>query len=207
MKKVILSLALILFLSLIRQPANAYMYGEEQPTSQLIVDKRIKTTAVAEWQDNLPASQIVLKEGNIVEFEIKIKNTGDTELKNIDVTDYLPSYLKFIFGPSTPNESEKEINWKIEKLEAGKEESFKIRAQIENADQINSDGAFCLINKAKAVAESGESDEDTASFCLVSAEKLPEAGFDNLITGTLIAGLIGTLGVSLRKFGRGEILA
>ena len=188
------------------RPANSYIYGEEAVTRQLIVDKLIKTTAISDWQDNLPASQIVLKEGDVVEFEIKVKNTGDQELKNINVADYLPSYLKFIFGPATPNDSQ-ELTWKIEKLDPGQEENFKIRTQIEGSNQVASDGTFCLMNKARAEAETGEADEDTASFCIVGAKKLPKAGSHNLALGTLIASLIGATGILLRKFGRGEILA
>jgi len=205
-KPILLYLCISIFLGIglfFAVPASAYMYGEEQTTNQLIVDKKIKAINT-DWQDNLPASQIVLKEGNLVEFQIKIKNSGDQELKNIKATDFLPSYLEFIFGPANPEE--KEIKWQIEKLDSGQEQTFNIRAQIKGANQVASDGTFCLINKVKATAESGESDEDTASFCLMGAKKLPQAGSHNLAIGSLVAGLIGLTGITLRKFGRGEIL-
>lgn len=201
---VLLMLALSLFVWAPR--ADAYMYGEEQPTSQLVVDKRIKTTTISNWQDNLPASQVTLKEGDLVDFKIIIKNTGDKELKNIRVTDYLPSYLEFIFGSAKPND-QREINWTIDKLSPGKEKEFRIRTKISGSNQANTEGTFCLMNKSRAEAETGEADEDTASFCLLAAKKLPQAGSHNLALGTLIIGLIGSIGIILRKFGRGEIFA
>lgn len=200
-------LAFLLSLALLTPfKVEADMYESEEPSRQLIVDKRIKTTSVENWQDNLPASQIVLKNSDIVEFEIVVKNTGDETLNNIDVWDNLPSYLKFIFGPANPQENGKDINWKIDRLNPGEERAFQIRTQIEGADTASSNGNFCLMNKVSARADTGEYDEDTASFCLVGAEKLPTAGAGNLVIGTIVASTIALLGIGLRKFGRGEIL-
>lgn len=194
----------LLAFSLICQKANAYQYDNGESSSQLILDKRIRTVNADNWQDNLSASQVVLKNGDALDFDILVKNSGDKELKNIEVKDYLPNYLKFIFGPASPNNGE--IVWTIDKLNPGEERSFQIRVQVDGADQASSEGNFCLINKASAKAESGEYDEDTASYCLVGAEKLPQAGVGNLLAGTLFALSIGSVGVVLRKFGRGEIL-
>jgi len=215
MKKVIpgkpfLFLALTAFISAVTmacikiKPVRAYMYDGEEPSSQLIVDKRVKALGVTEWQDNLSSSQITLKEDDLIGFEIVVKNTGETELKNIDVKDHLPSYLRFIFGPNNPDNQE--INWNIDHLNPGEERSFQIRMQIDGVDQV-SEGTFCLLNKVSARAESGEYDEDTASFCLMGAKELPESGTGNLITGTLITSIVAITGIFLRKFGRGEILA
>lgn len=185
---------------------NGYMYGEEQPARQLVVDKQLKSSSTNEWQDNLPASQIVLKEGDLVDFKIIIRNSGDEELKNITVTDELPSFLSFIFGPAQPND-QNQLSWQIESLAAGEEKSFTIRTKISGTESASQEGTFCLMNKALASAESGEGDEDTASFCLVGAKKLPKAGSYNLAIGTIIASIIAGLGIFLRKFGRGELWA
>lgn len=206
MKKVIVLLFTFAFLFLTSvRSANGYMYGEGQLSSQLIVDKRVRAINT-EWQDNLPASQVTFKEGEVVEFEIKVKNSGDKELKNIKVTDYLPSFFEFVFGPAN-SDDKREINWEIEDLSEGEEQSFQIRGRVNDTKQSVVEGTICLINKAKAVAETGEADEDTASYCLAGAKKLPTAGAGNLGLGVIIAGLIGAVGIALRKFGRGEILA
>jgi len=205
-KPIVLVLALVLSLLISARPAKSYMYGEEQISRQLVVDKQLKTIDLNDWQDNLPPSQQALKEGDLIEFMIKVKNSGDQELNNIDVVDYLPSYLTLVFAPAMTND-QNEVVWQIEKLDPGQEENFRIRARAENSDQAIGEGSLCLMNRVRAEAETGEADEDTASFCIVRAKNLPQAGSHNLVIGTLVASIIAGVGIFLRKFGRGEILA
>jgi uncharacterized repeat protein (TIGR01451 family) len=207
-KTMVVGITLLLSIGLIAAPAWAgYMYGEEEPTSQLIVDKQVTTPDVDNWQDNLPASQIVLKTGDLIKFRITIKNSGDKDLKKIQVTDTLPQYLNVIFNPGEYDKDNNQIKWEIDKLEAGEEKTFEIRAHIDPSEESVIDGTLCLINKAEAEAETGERDEDTASFCIVAPEALPEAGSGvaEILMGTGFASMIGLAGVFLRKFGRGEI--
>lgn len=205
---IVAGIAFLLSLSLsLASPIDAYMYGEDQPTSQLIVDKQIATSETANWQDNLPADQEVLREGDLVKFQITIKNSGDKNLTNIQVTDSLPEYLTPVFNPGEYNKENNQIKWEIEKLEAGEQETFEIRAHIDSANQALVDGTQCLINKVEAVAETGESDQDTSSFCITTPQVLPEAGtgVSEILVGTGFAAMIGLAGVILRKFGRGQI--
>ncbi len=205
---IVAGIAFLLSLSLsLASPIGAYMYGEDQPTSQLIVDKQIATSETANWQDNLPADQEVLREGDLVKFQITIKNSGDKNLTNIQVTDSLPEYLTPVFNPGEYNKENNQIKWEIEKLEAGEQETFEIRAHIDSANQALVDGTQCLINKVEAVAETGESDQDTSSFCITTPQVLPEAGtgVSEILVGTGFAAMIGLAGVILRKFGRGQI--
>ena len=197
---------LLLGLIFLAWSVEAYIYEEEVPLRQIIVDKQIKTASMTEWQDNLPASQIVLKEGELLEFNIKVKNSGDQELKNIQITDKLPDYWRFIFGPAQPNEN-REINWQIEKLAAGEEKTFRLRGQIKGLESVKTEGTFCLMNKIRVETETGEIDEDQASFCLLRLKKTPPTGSSNLIWGSLVLGLVALTGIGLRKFGRGEIWA
>ncbi len=189
-------------------PAEAsYMYGDEEPTSQLIVDKQLTTTDIDGWQDNLPTSQLVLKDDDLITFRITVKNSGDKELKKITVTDTLPQYLTVVFNPGELDQDNNQITWEIENLKAGEEETFKIRAHVDTEDETVVDGTLCLINKVEAKAESGEHDQDTTSFCIVAPEELPEAGngVSEILMGTGFAAMIGLAGVILRKFGRGQI--
>lgn len=181
----------------------AYLYGGEEPTAQIVIDKRIKATDIV-WQDNLTAVEKVFQNGDLVDFEIKVKNSGDKDLKNITVKDVLPSFLNLIFSPAK-SENNGEISWTISELKAGKEETFRIRTEIKKDFKTESEGNFCALNKAEATAESGENDSDTASFCLSSVKKLPKAGAENLLLATAVSAVIASCGIGLRKFGRGEI--
>ena len=189
-------------------PAEAsYMYGDEEPTSQLIVDKQLTTTDINGWQDNLPTSQLVLKDNDLITFRITVKNSGDKDLNKVKVTDTLPQYLTIVFNPGKYDQENNLITWEIDQLKAGKEKTFKIRAHIDTENKAVVDGTLCLINKVDVKAESGEHDEDTTSFCIVAPEKLPEAGngVSEILMGTGFAAMIGLAGVILRKFGRGQI--
>jgi uncharacterized repeat protein (TIGR01451 family) len=205
---IVAGVAFLLSLSLsLASPVGAYMYGEEQPTSQLIVDKQITTSENINWQDNLPATQEVLREGDLVKFKITIKNSGDKDLINIEVIDSLPEYLTPVFNPGEYDQENNKIKWKIEKLNAGDQKTFEIRAHIDSSNQELIEGTQCLINKVEAVAETGESDQDTSSFCITTPQVLPEAGsgVSEILVGTGFAAMIGLAGVILRKFGRGQI--
>ncbi len=187
----------------------SYIYDQKEITSQIIIDKQLKTISLEHWQDNLPASQQVLKENDLLEFRIKIKNSGDTKLENINAHDFLPAHLALVFHPGEFDQGNNQISWQIKELSPGEEKIFNIRTFIKKGEHQVVDGTLCLINKTEAKAESGEHDQDTASFCIVSAKKLPEAGSgtSNLALGTGIAGMFALTGIALRLFGRGKILA
>ncbi len=187
----------------------SYIYDQEEITSQIIVDKQLKAVDLDNWQDNIPASQLVFEEGDMLEFRIKIKNSGDKELKNIDAHDFLPTHLELVFHPGSYDQDNRQVNWKIEKLEPGEEREFKFRTHVKKSNQEVVDGTLCLINKTDAKAESGEYDQDTASFCIVAPKRLPKAGSgtNNLAMGTGIAGMFALAGIILRLFGRGKLLA
>jgi len=205
--KLVLMILFSTVLSLVfAPPIYSYVYGEESPTTQLIIDKRIKATETS-WQDNLTASEKVFKAGDLLDFEIKVKNSGDKDLKNITVKDILPSFLSLIFAPAKDEDKNNEIVWKIENLSAGKEQTFRLRAEVKKDFQAETEGNFCAQNKAEAAAESGEKDSDTTSFCLTSVKKLPKAGAENILIGTIISAVTIGFGFGLRKFGRGEIFA
>jgi len=205
-KTVVVGVTILVGLGVISTPAMAYMYGEEEPTSQLIVDKQVTTPDIEGWQDNIPSSQLVLQNGDLVKFRIKIKNSGDKNLKNIQVTDSLPQHLNIVFNPGEYCQDQNLVSWQIDELKAGKEQTSEIRVNIASKADIV-DGTLCLINKVEAKAETGEYDEDTSSFCIVAPEELPEAGtgVGEILMGTGFAAMIGLAGVILRKIGRGRI--
>lgn len=208
--KTIVVLLLIGFFGLF-QPVNplmaSYIYVDDKPTTQLIVDKKIHTPSVDGWKDNLPPSEFVITKGGLVRFRIVVKNSGDKDLKEIKVIDTLPKYLSLIFHPGEFNQEKREIKWLIDELKAGETKTFEIRAQVDLKDEAIIDGTLCLINKVEAKAITGEHDQDTVSFCIVAPQILPEAGsgVGEILIGTGFAAMIGLAGVFLRKYGRGQI--
>ncbi len=207
-KRYIWGLLFFLIFLLLPKKTSAYVYGVEVPTTQIIVDKKVRSVLNNQWFDNLAADQTVFAAESLIEFKIIVKNTGDKELKNIKLIDYLPEYLNTVFYPGDFNKDNRQISWSFEKLNPGEEKESRIRVQVVKSNQLPNNGRFCLVNKVEAKTEEGLSDGDTAQFCLetrVLAQKLPEAG-GNIALATLITSLIASLGIIARKFGRGEII-
>ena len=181
------------------KPAHAYLYNEGQSTRQLVVDKQIKAVTDSSWHDNLPGTTFT--RGNLIDFRIIVRNSGDQDLDNIKVNDALPNYVKPIFHPGTYNEQQKIISWEIAHLKAGAESTEKIRVQVIKTAQLSSQ-PLAIVNRVEAKSN-GLSDADQAQF-LVAAGKLPQAGANLAASGIIIAALF-SLGYVGRKIGRGEL--
>jgi len=96
----------------------------------------------------------------------------------------------------------------VDTLGVNEEKEFYFRARINHANDLPQGQLFCLINKAEARAETGQSDSDTAQFCIdtriLGAKILPESG-NGILVATVFATSIITIGVLARKVGRGEL--
>src|SRR5687768_2539269 len=98
MKKLSVSLAAVavaLFLSF--SPVLA-QYGQYEvaPTPSLLVDKTVgkvttdKGSTTLEFVDNLSPSDPRFRAGSVVEFRLKVTNSSDATLENVQVVDQLP---------------------------------------------------------------------------------------------------------------------
>jgi uncharacterized repeat protein (TIGR01451 family) len=202
---------LLIFLLTLASPlkeVKAYAYEVAAPSSQISVDKKIRSVSQKDWYDNLGTDNNIFSAEDLIEFKIIIKNSGDSKLTNIQLTDYLPQYLNTVFYPGSFDEENRQIHWSFDSLESGEEKESRIRVQVVKADQLPNSSQFCLTNKVEVKTAEGPADGDTAQFCLetrVLAEKLPEAG-TKIIFATLITISFAGLGIIARKFGRGEII-
>lgn len=206
-KQKILSLTILtaLFWGSITQKAGAnYMYGNGEPSLQITVDKEVKPESWSGWHDNLSLDEYAFYADDKVDFKAIVKNTGEDDLNNIKVVDYLPDYVNFVSGPEGASQDGREIKWTIDHLNPGEEKEFTLRVQVVNRDELDGRSGFCVTNRVKATAESGQWDEDTADFCLeekVLGAQLPEAGA-NLALGMAAALTAIGAGLLTRKFNR-----
>lgn len=201
-------LSVIILFCLAAKSARAYVYEDGGVERKILVDKKIKVVNQSDWEDNLSADEVAFAAEEPIDFKIMVKNSGDDDLENIIVTDYFPRYVSFVFGLGTYNENEHKLEWTVDHLNPDEEKEFKIRVAIVEANQLPmSNATFSVVNKARAVAASGETDEDTAQFFIetrILAARVPEAG-TNIVLGTVIALVAAGTGIIARKFGRGEI--
>jgi len=195
----IIAALVVLFSSLlpIKAGAESYSNGDEKT---ILVDKTLRSVHEKEYKDNILSSDKTFYEDDLIEFKIKIENSGDVDLKNIDVVDKLPPFLRVIFNPGTYNETDNQVEWTIDELKAGEAEEFLIRCQIDESDEVYS------LTKETNVAEAcvdGICDEDDAIYYIGNGVSIPEAGDPSLIikTGLALSSIAG--GFLLRKKARG----
>jgi uncharacterized repeat protein (TIGR01451 family) len=208
-KKIFIIIAFLLLTYFASSPVGAYEYGQEEHHLQIMVNKEVKSPLESDWHDNLSSDQETFAPDDFIEFRITVKNIGDQELTNVRLTDFLPDFLNPNFNPGDFDSTNKQIKWTIDHLDPGEQQDFLIKVEVVSSDQLPSQSLFCLVNRINVDTDQGQSDSDTAHFCInpkVLAASLPQAG-NNIFVGTLIGAGLLAFGIFARKFGRGEILA
>jgi len=195
----IIAALVVLFSSLLPIKAGAESYSSDDEKT-IIVDKKLRSVHDNEYKDNILSSDKTFYEDDLIEFKIRIENSGDTMLKNIKVVDKLPPFLKVIFNPGTYNETDNQVEWTIDELDAGEAEEFLIRCQIDQSDEVYS------LTKETNVAEACVDeicDNDDAIYYIGNGVSIPSAGDPSLIikTGLVLSSI--TAGFFLRKKARG----
>jgi uncharacterized repeat protein (TIGR01451 family) len=156
-------------------------YGGGSPSTSIIIDKMVSqgsTTkgGVVSYVDNYSPSDTRLSPGSKVYFQIKVKNTSEVTLKNVEVQDVLPAHLDAVEGPGTYDQNNKTISWTYPELKPNEEKIEKIIAQVYSQNRLPADkGLFCMTNKATAKVNNLY-DDDTAQFCVEKQVALNKGG-------------------------------
>lgn len=205
MKKI---LAFALFVSCFLFPvssvkANYGQYGQPSPSYQILIDKMVAKPDTDQYVDNLSVSDPRFAPNQDIWFQIKVKNTSNQNLTNVEVRDYVPSYLEPLEGPGTWDSNMRIISWNAGDFAVDEEKVYFLKMRVYSTENLPSDkGLFCLVNKSDARNENTY-DEDTAQFCIekevVGVSKVPSAGpeFGLLLLAGNILGL--GLGLKLKK--------
>jgi len=185
--------------------ADSYSNNDNRKT--LSIDKKIRSLNWNYYVDNISSAKKIFRNEEIVEFKIKVTNTGTTNMKNIKVTDKLPPFLKLIFFPGTYNSTDNKIEWTINELNAGNSQEFLVRAKIDKANEVNTltkETNVALVS----VDEINEKDDSiyyikNGTASAESTVELPETGSIALVLETIGAIGVGISGLALRKKIRG----
>ncbi len=212
MKNKLLIAVLTVFSLFILNPisAKADSYSNDDNRKTLSIDKKIRPFSWSHYVDNISSNTKVFYDGEIIEFKIKVTNTGTTNMKNIKVSDNLPPFLKLIFFPGTYNSTDNKIEWTINELNAGHSQEFLIRARIDKANEV-----YTLTKETNvAVASVDEiTEKDDAIYYIKAGQVstveppktvvLPETGSMSLVLETIGAIGVGLSGFALRRKIRG----
>ncbi len=128
----------------------------------------------------------------VIEFRIRITNTGDEEVDHMKMEDYLPSEMYRVGGSGLTE------YW--DDFEAGETKTFHLEAKIKSSEFDDTNFDKCVVNKAEARYDGDYVGSDTATVCYVdnAIQELPETG---LLDVALPLGLsVMAFGYVLRRF-------
>lgn len=154
-----------------RQPANNCqpIYGGGQtckPADKLVVDKKIIHPTLERAVDNIGVNDPKFKPGQEIRFSIAVRNTGTTDLTDIELVDTMADYVTFTSGNVEFDEENNEFFYTIDRLKAGETKVFELKTKVIPNEQLPSDrGIICVANRA-AAAVNDQLAEDTANFCM-----------------------------------------
>ena len=181
-------------------------YCQNECFTNILVDKKVQNPKSLTFVDSLVNDER-FKPGQSIKFQIKVTNTGNIRLTNIEVKDTLPPYIELItgFGNFDPNTREMKIT--IDKLDPNETRTLNIEAKVLDAKKLPSDqGIICTINQVSARSE-GNIDEDESGFCIqlkVLKVMAPPKVVETPPTGPEVLALIGLIpaglgGIYLRR--------
>jgi len=197
-----LAAASILALSLLNpMGVGAQYYSQNELKKMVTVDKKIRLMKENLLLDNVPSSKYVFVDGDTIEFEITVTNTGNEDLTDIKLSDVLPKYLSLIFNPGSLDVDLDTLNWSLDKLLAGENKVYVVRAKISGFEASNGLQTIKLTNKALVTAN-GVSDQDSASY-FVAKKIVPTTGDDSLPIKTALLVSVSVSALFLRKLARG----
>ena len=187
---------------------KADSYSNEDNRKTLSVDKKLRSIWDSEYVDNISSSTRVFAEDGVIEFKVKITNTGTTNMKNIKVTDQLPPFLSLIFFPGTYDSTNNKVTWTIDELNAGHSQEFLIRAKVDKSENVHT-----ITKETNVVTASvdGINEKDDAIYYIGNVGStttdnqviVPETGNASLILETIGVVTAGISGLALRKKIRG----
>jgi uncharacterized repeat protein (TIGR01451 family) len=178
------------------RPVAAQYYQPGEDKYELVIDKLIKFND--NFIDNVSASQKVFVNGESVDFKIKIYNSGNIDLYDIQVEDKLPKYLSVMYHPGSLDKANFKITWTIDKLVAGETKEYFIKARVSDyslmteIDQINFVDA-----KNNSVYDS-----DKAAY-VIGGKQMPVTGSFSLLFGSVLSLTMLGGGIGFRKYSRG----
>lgn len=129
------------------------------------------------FKDNLSEDEAErYEEGQLVVFEIRIKNIGDANLHKVRVDDRFPAYLEFVSGDGGWDSTNRIFSYEVTDLDVGEEETRRVTAKVV------SNVTACVYNTAEAFPNEGTGDIDTAKLCLgkrvLGVTSMPKTGMN-----------------------------
>lgn len=190
LKIVVTFLALVTSLSLLNGEVYASgQYGEVIINKAFRIQKDVRIKDQGSYEDKLILDKSDWN--SIVEFRIRVTNTGEVETDNMKMEDFLPSELVRVGGDK--------LTEKWDEFEPGATKTFKIEVKLHEDELKRENFDKCVVNKAEVRFDGTFEGSDTATVCYGdrTVTELPETGFEEVLL-PLGLGLIA-VGYVLKK--------
>lgn len=199
MKKLFAIIAGLLFL-ILPQPAFAqYVVQTPSPNSQININKLVQDPRNGNFVENLNSNEFLFGVNQEIDFRLDVRNTGQTDLNNIAVSDTLPAQLAFLSGPGAFSDSTNTLNFSVDKLSPGETKTFVVKSKV----RTTFEGNVCVTNFSQASVNNLVS-QDTAVVCLGKAilpslRELPKTGVSSVALYLSTSLLFASLAIGFAK--------
>jgi len=165
-------------------------YGGRTKERFVGVSKGVRIEGESDFEDKITD----VEKYEVIEFRIKVKNTGNSTLNDMKMHDYLPDELVQI-GDSGLTEY-----W--DGFDEDETKKFYIKVKVKDEEYDRKNFEKCVVNKVEIERDGDEMASDTATVCYGDGEvsELPETGVDSpQVLGFIGLALVIT-GLLMRKF-------
>jgi LPXTG-motif cell wall-anchored protein len=172
-------------------------YGEYGPyggykNKSFDIEKKVRVEDEdEEWKDKV----VRVAEDDVVQFRIRIWNTGEITTDDMKMHDYLPDEMYRVGGSGLTE------YW--DDFEPGEMVEFIIEAKVHSDEYDRENFEKCVVNKAVVEFQGHEEGSDTAIVCYEMAgeeiEELPSTGATATVAMAITGLGLVTLGFSAKK--------
>lgn len=157
----------------------------------LDIEKKVRKEGDGSWKDKVTN----VKEGEVVEFKIKVKNDGEVKVNDMEMIDKLPKEMERVGGDGLTE------YWGD--FEPGETKTFTIKAVVKDSEYDRKNFEKCVVNKAEVEYKGDGEASDTATVCYSDKEvtELPKTGGSSMVYGALGLGLVALGAVSKKLRG------
>ncbi len=182
-----------------------------QNNFKFTINKMVQSpTKGGNYVENLTVNDVHYAPSTNIIFKITIKNTGDSDITNLNVTDTLPQYLTYVSGLANATSSGNNISFVVNKLTPGQSVDYILATKVSDVGSLTKT-ITCPVNKVSATAKDGSTATDESQVCIEKSsvtptpaimQKPPVTNIPSTGPETdILLGLItsGALGLFLRK--------
>ncbi|MBI2442621.1 MAG: DUF11 domain-containing protein [Candidatus Levybacteria bacterium] len=130
------------------------------------VDKKMQTPKNGSYVDQIPENETKIAPERTMIFRIQVTNKTNRTLRNINITDTLPSVVEFVKANPTVRQNRQQLTYTINSLEAKKTSTLNIEAKVKAKDGLPEDDTLCVANQVSAKSGLTNEAKDFVTFCI-----------------------------------------